>query len=73
MYSEEQFVYTVAMTGSVSQFDDNIATEVDTSVQHMLLSAVSSQQHSNAFCDLLLQWSGGNPVHNMLVSCARIM
>ena len=59
MYSEEQFVYTVAMTGSVSQFDDNIAAEVDTSVQHMLLSASSSRQHSNAFCDLLLQWSRG--------------
>jgi hypothetical protein len=73
MYSEEQFVYTVAMTGSVSQFDDNITAEVDTSVQHMLLSASSSRQHSNAFCDLLLQWSRGNPLHNMLVSCAQII
>jgi hypothetical protein len=49
MYSEEEFVDTVAMTGSVSQFDDDITVEVDTSVQHMLLSGRSSLQHCNAF------------------------
>ena len=66
-------LYTVAMTGSVSQFDDDIEAEVDTSVQHMLLSVSSSRQHPNAFCDLLLRWSRGNTSHNMLVSCAQIM
>jgi len=73
MYSEEEFVDTVAMTGSVSQFDDDIAAEVDTSVQHMLLSASSSRQHRNAFCDLLLRWSRGSTTNNMLVTCAQIM
>ena len=74
MYSEEEFVDTVAMTGSVLQFDDDIAAEVDTSVQHMLLSVSSIRQHLNAFCDLLLRWSRENTLHNaLLVSCAQIM
>jgi hypothetical protein len=73
MYSEEDFVDTLVMTGSVSHFDDDIAAEVDTSVQHMLLSISSNRQHDSAFCDLLLRWTRGGTSHNLLVSCAQIM
>jgi hypothetical protein len=41
MYSDMEFVDTAAVTGPVSQFEEDFATEVDSTVHTMLLSARS--------------------------------
>lgn len=57
MYSEAEFVDTVAMSGPVSQFEEDIDGDIDQAVEHMLLSASSRRQRRSMLCDTLLRWS----------------
>jgi hypothetical protein len=59
VYSEAEFVDTVAMTGPVSQFEEDIAAEVEHTVREMLVSASSRRQQRAALCDVLLRWARG--------------
>jgi hypothetical protein len=75
MYSEMEFVETVAMTGPVSQFEEDIAAEVEQAVHHMFLSASSIRQQRTALCELLLRWSRAGAElcgPNLLISCTRL-
>lgn len=58
-YSEVEFVDTVALTGPVSQFEEDFDAEVEQTVDNMLLSARSQRQRRSALCDVLLRWARG--------------
>jgi len=76
VYSDVEFVETVAMTGPVSQFEDDIAAEVEQAVQYMLLSASSRRHKHLLLCDLLLRLSRCGPevcCANLVLSCARLV
>jgi hypothetical protein len=80
MYSQVEFVDTVAMTGPVSQFEEDFTAEVEQTVEHMLLSASSQRQRRAALCDVLLRWTragaaGGAaaaPAQSLLAACAAL-
>ena len=59
VYSEAEFVETVAMTGPISQFDEDIAAEVEQTVREMLVSASSRRHQRAALCEVLLRWARG--------------
>ena len=75
-YSDVEFVDTVAMTGPVSQFEEDFDAEVEQTVEHMLLSASSQRQRRSALCDLLLRWTrcgvGTPPTSSVLAACAAL-
>lgn len=75
-YSDVEFVDTVAMTGPVSQFEENFDAEVEQTVEHMLLSASSQRQRRSALCDVLLRWTrcdlGAPPASSVLAVCAGL-
>lgn len=75
-YSDVEFVDTVAMTGPVSQFEEDFDAEVEQTVDHMLLSVSSQRQRRMALCDVLLRWVRGGmgtpPARSMLGALAAM-
>jgi hypothetical protein len=75
-YSDVEFVDTVAMTGPVSQFEENFDADVEQTVEHMLMSASSQRQRRSALCDVLLRWTrcdlGAPAPHSTLAVCAAL-
>jgi len=76
MYSEVEFVDTVALSGPVSQFDDDIDAEIGQAVDYILLSAKSRRQRRMALCDSLLRWSRHAATHcshqSLVALCAAL-
>lgn len=76
VYSEVEFVDTVALSGPVTQFDEDIDGEIDQAVDYVLMSAKSKRQRRLVFCDTLLRWSrqAATPsTHRSLVAaCAAV-
>jgi hypothetical protein len=74
MYSDLEFVDTAAVTGPVSQFEEDFAAEVDSTVHNMFLSTRSRQYQRSALCELLLRWSRADaPSDNMVENCAMLV
>jgi len=74
MYSDAEFVDTAAVTGPVSQFEEDFAAEVDATVHNMFLSTRSQQYRRAALCEVLLRWSRAEGhSHNLLERCVRLV
>jgi len=74
MYSDVEFVDTVAVTGPLSQFEEDFDADVDSIVHNMIVSARSKQYQRIALCELLLRWSRSEVQSaNMIVNCANFM
>lgn len=70
MYSDVEFVDTAAITGPVSQFDEDIWAEVDSTIHNIFLSARSKQYKRQALCELVLRLSRADiSSMNLLTSC----
>jgi len=74
MYSDVEFVDTVAVTGPLSQFEEDFDADVDSIVYNMIVSTRSKQYQRIALCELLLRWSRAEVSSaNMIVNCANFM
>ncbi len=74
MYSDVEFVDTAAITGPLSQFDEDLWAEVDSTIHNIFLSARSKQYKRQALCELLLRLSRADITSmNLLTSCIQIV
>lgn len=74
MYSDVEFVDTAAITGPLSQFDEDIWAEVDSTIHNIFLSARSKQYKRQALCEVVLRWSRADITSvNLVTSCIKIV
>ena len=57
VFAEDEFVDTVALTGPINQFDEDIDASIECTVHSMFLSERSKREHRISFCEHVLRWS----------------
>jgi hypothetical protein len=55
MFAEDEFVDTVALSGPVIKFDEDIEASIECTVRSRFLSQRSKHQHRISFCEHVLR------------------